>query len=53
VTVLKSYFNIDKWQINQLLLYPDIYDLLDQVDGVQVRVQKLTLLTDSQHLLKI
>ena len=32
---LKDYFKIDNWQINQPILYRDLFVLLDKVDGVQ------------------
>ena len=32
---LKAYFNIDRWQINQPIIFRDIYVLLDQIEGVQ------------------
>lgn len=32
---LQSYFNIDKWQINQPIILSEIYSILDQVEGVQ------------------
>jgi hypothetical protein len=32
LNVLQSYFNIDKWQINQPIILSDIYNNLDQVD---------------------
>jgi len=32
---LKEYFNIDKWQINQPIIIQEIYNILDNVDGVQ------------------
>lgn len=35
ITVLKDYFAIDKWQINQPIILRDIYVLLDRVEGVQ------------------
>jgi hypothetical protein len=35
LTTLKSYFNIDKWVINQPIILSDIYSILDQVEGVQ------------------
>jgi hypothetical protein len=35
LTTLQSYFNIDKWNINQPIILSEIYSLLDQVDGVQ------------------
>jgi len=40
--VLQSYFDIDKWQINQPILIADIYSTLDQVEGVQT-VQKVDI----------
>jgi len=42
LNVLQSYFNIDKWQINQPIIISDIYSNLDQVDGVQT-VQKVEI----------
>ena len=42
LTILQSYFNIDKWQINQPILIADIYSTLDQVEGVQT-VQKVNI----------
>jgi hypothetical protein len=35
LTTLKSYFDIDKWVINQPIILSDIYSILDQVEGVQ------------------
>ena len=35
IDVIQTYFNIDKWQINEPILLRDIYVLLDKVDGVQ------------------
>jgi len=32
---LKDYFNIDKWQINQPIIVPDLYVMLDALEGVQ------------------
>jgi len=32
---LKDYFNISKWQINQPIIYSDIYNLIGSVKGVQ------------------
>jgi phage-related baseplate assembly protein len=32
---LKSFFNIDNWQINEPIILSDIYTLLDVVEGVQ------------------
>jgi hypothetical protein len=42
LNVLQSYFDIDKWQINQPIILSDIYSNLDQVDGVQT-VQKVEI----------
>jgi len=33
--VMRDYFNRDKWQINQPILLNQVYNLLDQVAGVQ------------------
>ena len=35
ITSLQTYFSIDKWQINQPIILPDLFVLLDQIDGVQ------------------
>ena len=35
ISALRDYFLIDKWQINQPIIVPDIYVLLDTLDGVQ------------------
>jgi len=35
LTTLQSYFNIDKWVINQPIILSDLYSILDQVEGVQ------------------
>jgi hypothetical protein len=43
LTTLQSYFNIDKWQINQPIILSDIYSNLDQVEGVQT-VQKVEII---------
>ena len=32
---LQSYFNVDKWQINQPIILSELYSILDQVEGVQ------------------
>ena len=40
---LQNYFNIDKWQINQPIILPEIYSLLDQIEGVQT-VQKVEII---------
>ena len=45
ITALQNYFSLDKWQINQPILFSDLYILLDKVDGVQtvknVRIKNL------------
>jgi phage-related baseplate assembly protein len=35
IIALQNYFNLDIWQINQPILTPDLYVLLDAIDGVQ------------------
>jgi len=35
ITSLKTYFNINNWQINQPILIKDLYILLDKIKGVQ------------------
>ena len=35
IVALQNYFSIDKWQINQPIILPDLFVLLDQIDGVQ------------------
>ena len=35
INSLRSYFNIDNWQINQPILLRDLYVRLDRVEGVQ------------------
>jgi hypothetical protein len=35
LTVVRDYFNIDKWQINEPIILKDIYIMLDKIDGVQ------------------
>ena len=48
INVLKDYFNKDKWQINQPIITPDIYVMLDQIVGVQtVKSVELTNKSDS------
>ena len=42
LTVLKSYFDRTKWQINQPIILSEIYTALDKVQGVQT-VQKVTV----------
>ena len=35
INILKDYFNINKWQINQPIIYSDIYNLIGSIKGVQ------------------
>jgi hypothetical protein len=35
LTVLKDFFNISNWQINEPIVLSDVYTLLDTVEGVQ------------------
>jgi hypothetical protein len=35
IETLKSYFEVDKWQINEPILLKDLKILLDKVEGVQ------------------
>ena len=35
ISSLKTYFNIDNWQINEPILTSDLYVMLSQIDGVQ------------------
>jgi len=42
LTELKTYFNIDKWGINQPIILSEIYTLIDKVAGVQT-VRKVTI----------
>ena len=39
---VKSYFDIDKWEINKPILLTDLYTLLDDITGVQT-VQKVSI----------
>ena len=39
---LQAYFNINRWQINQPIITPDLYVMLDTLDGVQT-VKKVTI----------
>jgi hypothetical protein len=43
LTTLQSFFNIDKWNINQPIILSDIYSILDQIEGVQT-VQKVDII---------
>jgi hypothetical protein len=42
ITSLTSFFDIDKWQINQPILLSDLFILLDKVEGVQT-VKNVTI----------
>jgi len=42
ISLLKDYFDISKWQINQPVIYSDIYNMIGAVKGVQ-SVIKVTL----------
>ena len=42
ISLLKDYFEISKWQINQPVIYSDIYNMIGAVKGVQ-SVIKVTL----------
>ena len=35
IVALRNYFRTDKWQINQPIITPDLFVLLDAIDGVQ------------------
>lgn len=35
LTLLKDYFNIDNWEINQPIILSDLYTMLDSVPGIQ------------------
>jgi hypothetical protein len=35
INALKDYFNVAKWQINQPIIYSDIYNLIGAIKGVQ------------------
>ena len=42
IQALQLYFNTSKWQINQPIIVPDLYVMLDAIDGVQT-VKSVTL----------
>ena len=42
ITALQSYFNIDKWQVNQPIILRDIQIILDKIEGVQT-VKKILI----------
>jgi len=50
IAVLKDYFNIDKWQINEPILLKDLFILLDKVEGVQT-VKNISITNKSGTLL--
>jgi hypothetical protein len=35
IVALQTYFNINRWQINQPIIIPDLYVMLDALEGVQ------------------
>lgn len=39
ISALKSYFSIDKWQINQPIILSEVYNTLNKVKGVQSAVK--------------
>lgn len=43
ILVLKDFFNIENWQINEPIILGDIYTVLDKVEGVQT-VNKVTVI---------
>lgn len=49
ISELKSYFNIDKWQINQPIIMSDIKNLIGAVDGVQT-IETVTITNKSGTL---
>ena len=42
IEALKTYFNIDKWQMNQPILLKDLFIILDKIEGVQT-VKNITI----------
>ena len=42
IQALQVYFDINRWQINQPIIVPDLYVMLDAIDGVQT-VKSVTL----------
>ena len=49
IVVLKDYFNIDRWQINQPIILSEVYNVIAQVDGVQT-AQRVTISNNSGEL---
>ena len=43
---LKKYFDVDKWQIGQPIILSEIYNLLDNVDGVRTVVENSVKITN-------
>jgi hypothetical protein len=35
ISAVTAFFNINRWQINQPIIFRDIYAILDQIEGVQ------------------
>ena len=50
INSLNTYFNIDKWQINQPILLSDLFILLDKVEGVQT-VKKVKIINKAGEAL--
>lgn len=50
INSLENYFDINQWQINQPILLPDLYVLLDKVEGVQT-VKKVTIVNKAGEAL--
>ena len=50
LTTLKDFFLIDRWQINQPIIIPSLYTLLDTVEGVQTvqNVEIVNLVGENQ-----
>jgi hypothetical protein len=47
--ILKDYFNIDNWEINQPIIVSEIYSALDNVSGVQtVKTVNITNLSGEE-----
>ncbi len=49
INVLKDYFNIDKWQINQPIMLKELEILLDKVAGVQT-VKKVNIVNKDNNI---
>ena len=46
INELKTFFNVDNWQINQPIVLRDLYILLDKVQGVQT-IKKIEIINKS------